>query len=306
MRKHTITCDYDQTEENSLKKQKFQQVKTPRNKEIYSFKQDSFRTFDTCFIGAFCLHTTEPLVVISTCYPYYLRPPPESFARIYTLDGDLICMFDVSGYKGIYLSATMMITSNMYSYLTRYNDYSVKDSLSYCSCFSCDVNDNIYALPTHIDDDSISSIDIYSPDLEYVKPFKIQVCRCISSIRILEDTMAILSQSHSDHVDYVISRYSLSNAELLQTVEQKRGTFLKATYLSISFDPLSNILISSDSNERLAVWYVGDTIRYYKTSARYQHCKVIGAEMTKDFQLIRAMENTIRVYDYSKAADVFK
>ena len=310
MRKHT-SCDSDQIEEQTLKKQKLQKVKTPRNKEIYSLKQNSFRMFNTPYFQAFCLHATEPLIAISTMI-LHLCYAEQSVVGFFTLDGDLITVILESSFiKRMYLSATMMITSSSGGTLTRYNDYNVRGSLPIFFRFGCDMNNNIYTPPIQSweivkNGDGISTIDIYSPDFEFVKSFKIQVCHCISSICIREDTMAILSQSQSHPHYYVISRYSLSNAELLESVIPKdKITFNESYSPTISFDPFCNIFISCNIVSQLAVWYVGGRIRYYKPPASILHStRIIGQEMSEGFQLILAISGSIRIYE--DKADIFK
>ena len=299
------TCETNQIALKSSKKQKLQKVTPPRNNEIYPLKQNSFRTFNTPYFQAFCLHATEPLIAISSNI-HHLYSVPQSVVRIYTLDGDLITILEVSSLKRIYLSATMMMILNTDGTLTRYKDFSVKDSPLNFSSFTCDMIDNIYTSPQRrgIANDGISSIYIYSPDLEYIKSFKIQLS-CIRSIRILEDTMAILSRSKSIPRYYVISRYSLSKAELLQSIYLKDKHLLtQSSDLSISFDPLCNIFISGYRDTQLAVWYVCGRIRYYQPGSRYRDYLATGVEMTKSFQFIWPMNRTIRIYEDS--LDIFR
>ena len=119
------TCETNQIALKSSKKQKLQKVTPPRNNEIYPLKQNSFRTFNTPYFQAFCLHATEPLIAISSNI-HHLYSVPQSVVRIYTLDGDLITILEVSSLKRIYLSATMMMILNTDGTLTRYKDFSVK------------------------------------------------------------------------------------------------------------------------------------------------------------------------------------
>ena len=310
MRKHTSSCEYNQIDLNYSIEQKLQKVETPRNKgRNYKFSH-SFRTINTPNIRALCLHATEPLIAISSDI-YRNHSVNQSFVSIYTLDGDLITTFEGSSVKtSIYLSSTMMITSFSGRTLTRYNDYSVKDSLSEFSCFTCDMNDNIYTLPIQsweiVDGDGISSVDIYSPDLEYVKPFKLQSCLYICSIRILEDTMAILSKKSLPFPHYyAISWYSLSKEELLKTVQLKdERLFGHMPDLTISFDPLGNIFINGYRRSQLAVCYVDDGILCHLYDSRVYEGKAIGVEMTESFQLVRAFWESVRICD--DEADIFE
>lgn len=306
MRKRTSSCEYKQIDLKSFKRLKLRKVKTPGNKEIYAFKRNSFRTFDTPPISGFCLHTTESLIAISC--EYEIREKYHYVIRIYTLDGDLITIIGVSTVEDIYLSATMMITS-FDSYITRYNDYNVKDSLPYFSPFTCDANDNIYTIPFREDryfNAGISCIRIYSSDLDYVKPFNIQDNLGIYSIRILGDTMAILAKYMRPPYDNLILLYSLSKEELLQTVVlSDKDIPRKVRDVTICFDPLCNVLINCYPHFQPIVLYFGGRIRhYYKPdSISYNH-PYTRAEMTKDFQLIQTIgTGAIRVYD---KADVLK
>lgn len=298
MRKRTTTPDCIQAEEGTLKKQKFQADTTPTNKEIYSFNTNNFRTFDTTYVHAFCLHSTEPLIAISSaCYHFSKL---MSVIKIYTLDGDLVTLFEASHPVKIYLSATMMITLNMSKTIIRYNDYGVKMAPLYFSCFDCDMNGNIYG-PAFlwwniIDDPGNSSIDIYSPDLEHVGPFKILDSNAVRSIRIHWHFIVFLSHPSSG---VLLSRYSLSKAELLQTVRIDER-FILHRPIHLSFDPLGNLLISCRKHDKVAVWYLGGNVRYYKPKGRaaFNRSFAVGLEMTNNFQLIRVMNiGSIRVYE---------
>ena len=211
MRKRTAICDLSLIEDEASKKQKLQKVITPKNGEIYSYNRDNFRTFDTPSISAFCLHSTEPLIAISS-HDFQLKQFQLVYVtRIYTLDGDLVTCFEASNSEKIYLSATTMITLNTDTTMTRYNDYSVKDAPLHFSCFDCDMDDVFYGIPyptlESMNDDGNSNIDIYSPDLEYIRSFEVKGFDNIFAFRIKGDFIAFINYTSSR---YTVTRYSLS------------------------------------------------------------------------------------------------
>ena len=289
MRKRTST-----RKESASKKQKVQV------KEIYSHKQYDFREFDTPSIGAFCLHTTEPLIAVAPDHNSNQRS--HRLVLIYTLDGDPVTKLEVSNPEKIFLSSAMMVTSNEQKTLTRYNDNNVINAPLHFSSFDCDVNGNgnIYALPISWiyckDDEGNSNIDIYSPDLEYVKPFKVAGLHYIISFRIQGDYIVIFNYSSPRTT---VLRYSLSTAEHIQTVRID-ASFLISYTLHIAFDPLNNVILSCHRYDKYAVWYFGARyIRYYKPQGRsvFSRCYAITLEITKNFELVRAMNiGSMRVY----------
>ena len=293
MRKRDTT--YNQVEEKTLNKQKLQKINASQNEEIYSY-QNGFRTFDTPFISAFCLHSTEPLIAVSSSLFSYQR---LHGVFIYTLDGDLVTCFEASVPERIYLSATMMITlNNSTKTLTKYNDFCVKDVRLYLSCFDCNTNGDIYAVPfPTMECDVNTNIEIYSPDLKYVKSLEVEGFDNILSFRIQGDYIAFLNYSSMSR--YTVSRYSLSKDEHVQTVVIDRS-YLVSHIVHLSFDPLSNIIISCYGFDKFAVWYFGGKVRYYKPKGRsvFKGSYAIGQDITSNFELIRAMTNgSIRIYD---------
>lgn len=285
-------------EENLLKKQKVQKGHLQRNKEIYWFNKNTFRTFDTASIQAFCLHSAEPLIVICSSP----RPLFTPVVRIYTLDGNLVTVFSdflnpfnihAIDVVTIHLSSTMMLTMD-YGRIMRCNDYNIKSVQLSASCIECDSLDHIY-LHDYLQS---NKIDIYSPDLEYVRTFTVDDLYIINSIRVQEDNMVILSSEVlGQSLDFVMLRYSLSKGELLQTFKLNKHFFLRRR-IYISFDPVGNILISCNQCDIIAVWYLGGRIRYYKTPCKHTGYSVVGLAMSKNFQLIRAMSyGAIKIYE---------
>ena len=300
MKKRTST-NRNEVEENTLKRQKVQKDHAPKNKEIYWFNKNTFRTFNTPTIKAFCLHSTEPLLAVYSDVNWPLFTP---VVRIYTLDGNLVTAFrvflnylnnPVRGPVTIHLSAYMMLTIDLSECILRYNDYNMKNIQLSPSCLECDMLNNIYV---H-DCSKLNKIDIYSPDLEYVRTFNVPGPYAINSIRIQEDTMVILSSEIlNHHHDLVMLKYSLSQEELLQTIRLNKHFFLRRL-IHLTFDPVGNVLISCNQCQEIAVWYLGGRIRYYKTPGESMIFSfVVGLAMSKNFQLIRAISyGSIRIYE---------
>ena len=180
--------------------------------------------------------------------------------------------------------------------VTRYNDYSVKNLPLTIRSFDCDKNENIYSPPMRMLGYR-GDLSVFSSDLDYIKPFKLQGNNIVRSIRIKGDSMALLLRINLfRHTPPQISLYSLSREEPLRTVKLHNRHDLFYAY--ITFDQLQNIIIN-DSNQ-IAVWYLGGRIRYYKTESRFEvsHHRMRGVQMTQDFKLIQALkDNSIEIFD---------
>ena len=101
--------------------------------------------------------------------------------------------------------------------------------------------------------------------------------------------MILSSEILTHNLDPVLLRYSLSKEELLQTIRLNEHFFLRRS-VYLSFDPLGNVLISCNQCDKIAVWYLGGRIRYYKTPCKSMTFSfVVGLAMSENFQLIRAM-----------------
>ena len=301
MKKHTITHDYNPVQKG-LKKQKLQSINAPKNKEIYSFSQDCSRKFTSPSIRGICLHETEPLIAVSSHYrrsPYF---KPQSGIRIYTLDGDLVTLIGASYPVGMYLSATMMVTRNVKNMaslvddMTRYNDYSVKNLPLIIRFFDCDMNENIYSPPMEMFGYR-GDLSVLSPDLDFIKPFKLQSNNIVCSIRIKGDSMALLFRIDILYSSpHQISLYSLSREEPLRTV--KLPNRHKLFYPYMTFDQLQNIIIND--SDQIAVWYLGGRVRYYKTRRvfGFYHHRKLGVQMAQDFKLIQTLDDyLIEIFD---------
>ncbi|KAI6649383.1 hypothetical protein LOD99_11749 [Oopsacas minuta] len=329
MRKHILTEEH--VEENTAKKQKIGNGASAaflHDKYIYSFKKDNFGEFTTptTFIEALCLHPTKDIIALFFRKKYF--GIISCIIMVYTLEGDLVTHCTLPGLtstmvsQNIYLSDYVLVTTHLHNQITRCNDYNVKNvHLFGNNCrFDCDKNDNIYLYsslygisPEH------PQINIYTQDFEYIGEFSVskRLCHQLLAFRIQGDAMVILnSDIYSSHSvnklfhssysrndgNFTILRFSLSNKQLLQTVEFNKYFFPYESRISLLFDCLGNVLIGSLASKEFAVWYLGNRgIRYYRSNDHsIQENSKLGwlVAVSRNFQMIQACGyGYIRVFE---------
>ena len=288
-------------DEDSCKKSKADTTDTSvrRGKEIYNFNRNSYREFGSDSINSMSLHQTRRLVVL------YIAFGPTSLLEIYTLDG----FFVTSKYSNvqfncwpseinIHFTDDMLILSGTNAHTTRYNDHNVKQNSSLI-CFDCDKDGFIYA-PIFKE----NAIAIYSHDLEYLEKFDTYNSDYgeVISICIRKNTMVILSVLYIRNNKYrftktfTIQLYDLSKKIILQTVKFNRYFMSDPKYLCL--DPLDNVIISNNLPDKLAVWYSGGRIRYYRPKNE-PYLRFLRIAMTEDFQMFRCIKfwHKLRVYE---------
>ena len=201
----------------------------------------------------------------------------------------------------------MIVLSGSNAQTTRYNDYNVKENNSIISLgFDCDKDGFIYAPIS-----KTNEIAIYSHDLEYLKPFDAYNSEFGEglSLCIRKDTMFILSahyvrdnqQRHTKNFHdkiytkkiFTIQRYDLSKKMILQTVKFNRSFMFDPKYLCL--DLLDNVIISNNTPNKLAVWYSGGRVRYYRPNIESFPFRIA---MTEDFQMFRCtLRHKLIVYE---------
>ncbi|KAI6649384.1 hypothetical protein LOD99_11750 [Oopsacas minuta] len=296
----------DEMEENTDDKQC---EKSYTNEELYSFTNNKFIEFRiSTNIHAFCLHSNEPLIAIST----NLHTSNSIFypIMIYTLNGDLVTYFSfpntVYSSGNIYISYDMLLTNHSHYGTTRVNDYNVKniDSIGLNNCFCCDKDDHIYAYCSY----TKPQIHIHTQDFDKIGYISIAQKRSSPmAMKIQDDSMVIMStkyHKYSTRGNITILVYSISSKELMQTVKFNKHFFENDYHLSICLDPFSDVLIgrnfSMTDKEKIAVWHFGGRVRCYKCYdiPNNRNDQLNGLAMTKDFEIVRSTtKGYIRLYD---------
>ncbi|KAI6650995.1 hypothetical protein LOD99_5572 [Oopsacas minuta] len=194
--------------------------------------------------------------------------------------------------------------------IVRYNDYNVKNSIStrFDLCSDCDKDDNIYMYNSHK-----NQICIYSPDLEFIDQFSIinedKECNPIA-VRIQDEKLVFLMYDPCLNGSVNIFLFSLTNRELLQTLELNKRYIPSYSNLSICFVPFGNVLIGKyayiEKVEIIVVWYLsgGCNVRYYKCKSNQRMGVSIGLTMSQDFKIVRSTDiGFIRVYNPNSYID---
>ena len=294
--------DSSSSDKRAVKKTKVQELTQEEN--IYN--KNTYTQFQTrTSIEAFYLHPTESLIAI---YSESYTQPGE--IGIYTIEGyhvthsDLLPIsHDVRFYGniGMYFSRNTIVINNLRACITRYSDYGMKSFDFSFSCLDCDKDDNIYVYDhsmSHWHKYQDSEIHVYSPDFEKIRTIDIKGASEINCLKIQEDYLVILSMEPRTR-NYKIQRYSFPNVTPLQNMMFEKGFFLYSLKF-LAFDPLGNVLISSQEMNKIAVYYLDGKLSYHETEYNPRcdgYFFVVGLAMSKNFQLIRAMNaGVIRIF----------
>ena len=286
-------------DDDSCKKSKADTTDTSvwREKEIYNFNRNSYREIGNDNTFSISLHPTRNLVAL--CSPFGLH----CLLEIYTLDGLLVTSIyhdwqsnNWTTMTHIHFTDDMIVLFGLGAQTIRYNDYNTKQKWSLIIAgFDCDKDGFIY---TPIFNEN--AIAIYSHDLEYLEKFDAYNSDYgeVISIRIRKDTMVILSALYilNNEDRFTIQRYDLSKKIILQTVKLNLNFMSDPKYLCL--DPLDNVIISNNSPDKLAVWYSGGRVRYYRPKDGAK-LRFLGFAMTEDFQMFRCIQfgHKLRVYE---------